>query len=168
MRKQLLLAGCLAALYAASGTPASATSNASFTLTSGALSISAPTALVSLGTQDVSNVSSTITGSLGAVTVSDLRGGVTTWTASVISTAFTPPAGPADPASNVSYSAGTITQTGVVATAIPASNLTGVTTVVTGASGGISSATWNPSISVLVPANLAPGVYSATITHSVA
>jgi len=39
---------------------------------------------------------------------------------------------------------------------------------VTGASGGISSATWNPSISVLVPANLAPGVYSATITHSVA
>ena len=37
MRKQLLLAGFLAALYAASGTPASAAPNASFTLTSGSL-----------------------------------------------------------------------------------------------------------------------------------
>jgi hypothetical protein len=168
MRKRLLFASCLVVLCAASAAPAGAATSTSFTLTSGALSISAPTGAVSLGTQDVSNVSSTITGSLGPVTVSDLRGGVTTWTASVISTAFTPPAGPADPASNVSYSVGTVTQTGVVATATPASNLTGVTTVVTGASGGISSATWNPSISILVPANLAPGVYSATITHSVA
>ena len=37
-----------------------------------------------------------------------------------------------------------------------------------GASAGISTASWNPTISVLVPANFAPGVYSATITHSVA
>jgi hypothetical protein len=86
----------------------------------------------------------------------------------VISTAFTPPSGPADPASNVSYAAGTITQSGVVAAAVAATDLTGVTTVVNGASAGISSASWNPSISVLVPANYAPGVYSATITHSVA
>lgn len=56
----------------------------------------------SLGSQPVSNSSSTITGTLGVVIVSDLRGGTTTWTASVISTAFTPPAGPADPASNLS------------------------------------------------------------------
>jgi hypothetical protein len=93
---------------------------------------------------------------------------VTTWTASVIASAFTPPSGPADPASNVSYAAGTITQSGVVATATAASDLTGVTTVMSGASAGISSATWNPSISILVPANFAPGIYSATITHSVA
>jgi hypothetical protein len=39
---------------------------------------------------------------------------------------------------------------------------------VTGTSTGISTASWNPSISVLVPANMAPGVYSATITSSVA
>jgi hypothetical protein len=87
----------------------------------------------------------------------------------VISTAFTPPAGPADPASNVSYAAGAITaSSAVVGTAVAAANLTGVSTVVTGASTGISSATWNPTITVLVPANFAPGVYSATITHSVA
>jgi hypothetical protein len=104
-----------------------------------------------------------------AAVVSDQRGGATTWTVSVISTAFTPPAGPADPASNVSYAAGTITMSaGVVATGVAASNLTGVTTVVTGTSTGISSASWNPTISVLVPGNFAPGVYGATITHSVA
>ncbi len=87
----------------------------------------------------------------------------------MISTAFTPPSGPADPASNVSYMAGVVTVSPtVVATAVDASNLTGVSTVMTGASTGISTATWNPTISVVVPGNFAPGVYSATITHSVA
>jgi hypothetical protein len=167
MRKLLLLTGLLAAA-AATAVSARAATPATFTLTAGGLSISAPTSSVSLGSQAVSNSSFTITGSLGVVTVSDQRGGVTTWTASVISTAFTPPSGPADPASNVSYAAGTITQLGVVAAAVAATNLTGDTTVVNGASAGISSASWNPSISVLVPANYAPGVYSATITHSVA
>ena len=168
-QKILLIVGTLAILAAAIVMPAGAVTPASFTLTAGALSISAPTGSVSLGSQVASTSASTITGALGVVTVSDQRGGPTTWTASVISTAFTPPAGPADPASNVSYAAGTITQSAtVVATGAPASDLTGVTAVVTGTSTGISTASWNPSISVLVPANFAPGVYSATITHSVA
>jgi hypothetical protein len=167
MRRFVLLT-CLLAAAAATAVSAGATTPTTFTLTAGGLSISAPTGSVSLGSQPVSNTSFTITGSLGVVTVSDQRGGVTTWTASVISTAFTPPSGPADPAANVSYAAGTITQSGVVATAVAAADLTGVTTVVNGASAGISSASWNPTISVLVPANFAPGVYSATITHSVA
>jgi hypothetical protein len=167
MRRFVLLAGMLAGV-AATAVSAGATTPATFTLTAGGLSISAPTGSVSLGSQAVSNNPFTITGSLGVVTVSDQRGGVTTWTASVISTAFTPPSGPADPAANVSYAAGTITQSGVVASAVAASDLTLVTAVVNGASAGISSASWNPSISVLVPANFAPGVYSATITHSVA
>ena len=149
--------------------PAGAATPATFTLTAGALSISAPTASVSLGSQVAATSASTIIGALGPVTVTDQRGGTTTWTTSVISTAFTPPAGPADPANNVSYAAGAITDSPtVVATAVPAPDLTGVSTVVTGASTGISTATWNPTISVVVPANFAPGVYSATITHSVA
>jgi hypothetical protein len=168
MWKFLLLAVALTTIVAATALPAGAVTPTSFTLTAGALSISAPTSGVSLGSQVAATSSSTISGPLGTVTVSDQRGGVTSWTASVISSAFTPPAGPADPASNISYAAGTITAAGVVATAVSASDLTGVTTVVTGASGGISTATWNPTISVLVPANLAPGIYSATITHSVA
>jgi hypothetical protein len=169
LRTFVLVASSVAVLAAAAALPAAADTTATFTLTAGALSISAPVGSVSLGTQTVSNSSSTISGLLGVVTVSDQRGGVTTWTASVISTAFTPPAGPADPASNVSYAAGAITASAtVVPTALAALNLTGVTSVVTGASTGISSASWNPTISVVVPANFAPGVYSATITHSVA
>jgi hypothetical protein len=169
MRKFLLLAITSCTLGVAAAMPAGAATPASFTLTSGALSISAPTGSVSLGTQVAATGSSTIAGPLGVVTVSDQRGGPTTWTASVISTAFTPPAGPADPASNVSYGAGAITQSATVAaTAVAAPDLTGVATVVTGTSTGISTASWNPTISVLVPANFAPGIYSATITHSVA
>jgi hypothetical protein len=169
MRKLLLLAGTLALMGAAVAMPARSATPATFTLLSGALSLSAPVASVSLGSQLAATSASTITGSLGVVTVSDQRGGATTWTASVISTAFTPPAGPADPASNVSYAAGTITQSGtVVAVGVPQADLTGVVTVVTGTSTGISTASWNPSISVLVPANFAPGIYAATITHSVA
>src|ERR1700722_1897206 len=81
-------------LYAS---PASAITPMSFTLTSGTLSISAPTSNVSLGSEVSSTTSSTISGTLGLVTVTDQRGGVTTWTASAIATAFTPSVGPADP-----------------------------------------------------------------------
>jgi hypothetical protein len=169
MRKFLLLASASALLAAVTALPAGAVTPATFSLTAGGLSISAPTSSVSLGSQVASTSSSTISGALGTVTVSDQRGGTTTWTASVISSAFTPPSGPADPASNVSYAAGTITASAtVVATGVPASDLTAVSTVVTAASTGISTASRNPTISVFVPANFAPGVYAATITHSVA
>jgi hypothetical protein len=166
----LSLAAALSLIAAtASMAGASGATPMSFTLTAGALSISTPTLNADLGSQVSSTTSSTISGALGVVTVTDQRGGTTTWTASAIATAFTPTAGPADPASNVSYTSGTITQSAtVVATAINVSNLTGVSTVVTGASTGISTASWNPTISVVVPANFAPGVYTATITQSVA
>jgi hypothetical protein len=161
--------GALGLATALPATPAGAATPASFTLTAGALSISSPTVGVSLGSQVASANATTMSGQLGTVSVTDQRGGTTTWTASVISTAFTPTAGPADPASNVSYAAGTITDSStVVATAVAASDLTGVSTVVTGASTGISTATWDPTITVIVPADFAPGVYTATITHSVA
>jgi hypothetical protein len=148
---------------------ASAATPMTFTLTAGALSISTPTANAALGTEVSSTTATTISGSLGVVTVTDQRGGVTTWTTSAIATAFIPPSGPADPASNVSYAAGVISvSTTVVATAVNAADLTGVSTVVTGASTGISTASWNPTISVIVPANFAPNVYSSVITQSVA
>src|ERR1700681_4313247 len=150
MRKLLFIASAVVALAAGTALPAGATTPATFTLIAGALSISAPTASVPLGSQVASPVSSTITGSLGVVMVTDQRGGATTWTASVIATAFTPPAGPGDPASNVSYRTGTITASAtVVATPVAASDLTGVSPVVTGASTGISTARWNPTISVV-------------------
>ena len=143
----------------------------SFQLTAGSLSISAPTAGVSLGSQTVSANAGTISGQLGVVTVTDQRGGATTWVASVIVTAFTPTTGPAVtpiPASSVHYAVGTVTQSGVVTTEPATSDLTGVSPVVNGFSAGLSTASWDPTISVSLPANAAPGVYSATITHSVA
>jgi hypothetical protein len=171
MRKYILF-GCTAAFTSAAifaSLPAHADTPVTFTLTTGALSISAPIASVSLGSQVALASDSTITGSLGVVTVTDQRGGTTTWTASVISTAFTPTAGPADPASNISYDPGTITSSATVtATGVAVTDLTGVVPVVTGASTGISSASWNPTIAVVVPADFAPGVYVASITHSVA
>jgi hypothetical protein len=168
MRKFLLVTSALSMLAVASALSASANIT-TFTLTSGALSISPPSATVSLGSQVASTTATTMSGSLGTVTVSDQRGGTTTWVASAISTAFTPTAGPADPASNVSYAAGAITNSALVtAAAVAAPDLTGVSPVVNGSSTGISTTSWNPTISVVIPANLAPGVYSATITHSVA
>ena len=173
MRRIMLLGSTIVLLGIGAALPAGAAvtggTPASFTLTAGALSISVPTGPVSLGSQLALTTSSTMSGSLGVVTVSDQRGGTTTWTTSVISGAFTPGAGPADPASNLSYAAGPITASAnVVATAVPATDLTGESTVVTGASSGISTASWDPTITVIVPANFAPGVYYATITHSVA
>jgi hypothetical protein len=172
MTKKLLCSLCVSflligmILFAPS---ASAITPMSFELTAGALSISTPSVNADLGSEVSSTSSSTISGSLGVVTVTDQRGGTTTWTTSAIATAFTPSGGPADPASNVSYLAGTITVSStVVATAVNVTNLTGVSTVVTGASTGISTASWNPTISVIIPANFAPGTYTATITQSVA
>ena len=165
---------CVAALAAAGATvlmagPALAATPASFDITGGALSISAPIAGVSLGTQVASTGSFVISGPLGLVTVTDGRGGVTSWTASVISTAFTPSMGPADPASNVGYASGPFTISGgATPTGTDASDLTGVTPVVSATSTGISSVSWNPTISITVPGSFAPGHYTATITHSVA
>ncbi|HUX69953.1 MAG TPA: hypothetical protein VMV41_05545 [Cellulomonadaceae bacterium] len=108
---------------------------------------------------------------LGVVRVSDARSAAAGagWVASVISTAFTPAAGPTIAASLVSYTAGTITKTGTATyTANDPGDLTGVSPAVT-ATGitGDNSATWNPTITVTVPGGTIAGVYTATITHSV-
>jgi hypothetical protein len=146
-------------------------STATVTVTGGALSITVPTDAGNLGTRANSVLGGTISGALGPVQVNDARSAAagSGWVVSVISTAFTPPSGPAIPASAVSYTAGTITKVGTATyTANDPGNLTGVVPAVT-ATGitGDNSATWNPTITVTVPGGTAPGVYSATITHSV-
>jgi hypothetical protein len=170
MRNFLLIASTLATVAAAIALPAGA-DTMSFTLTAaGVLSISAPSGDVSLGSQMSLNSASTLTGQLGTVTVSDLRGGSQTWTASVIASSFTPvPTGTAIAASAITYVPGALTFTGGAAgTAVTGVGLAGVTTVVNGSGSGVGTASWNPTISVAVPANFAAGVYTSTITHSVA
>jgi hypothetical protein len=176
MRKRTLLAaiatGMLTlgvALPARAAT--SGVTTATVTVTGGFLSITVPVAAGSLGTLPNSVGGGVISGPLGQVQVSDARSAPagSGWVASVIATAFTPPAGPTIAASAVSYSAGTITKVGTATyTANDPGNLTGVVPAVT-ATGitGDNSATWNPTITINVPGGMAAGLYSATITHSV-
>ena len=144
---------------------------ATVTITGGALSITVPTNAGSLGSQRNAVGGETISGPLGQVQVSDARSAAagSGWVATVISSAFTPPAGPAIAASAISYSAGTIAKLGT-ATYVDndPDNLTGVSAAVT-ATGvtGDNAATWNPTITVTVPGGMAAGTYAATITHSV-
>lgn len=147
------------------------TSTATITLTGGALSISVPTTAGNLGTRANTVTGGIITGPLGQVQVNDARSAAagSGWVTSVISSAFTPPAGPAIAATAVGYTAGPITKVGTATyVANDPGDLTGVTAAVT-ATGitGDNSATWTPSIYVTVPGGMAAGVYSATITHSV-
>ena len=133
--------------------------------------MSVPADTGSLGSRANTVTGGTISGPLGQVQVNDARSAAagSGWVASVISTAFTPPSGPAIPASAVSYTAGAIVKVGTATyTANDPANLTGVAPAVT-ATGitGDNSATWNPTINVAVPGGMAANLYSATITHSV-
>lgn len=170
-RLLIATATCALPLVVASSAQAEPTV-ATVTVTGGALSITVPAGTVDLGTRANTVAGGTISGPLGQVQVSDARSAAagSGWVASVISTAFTPPAGPAIAASAVSYTAGTIAKVGTATyEANDPTNLTGVAPAVT-ATGitGDNSATWIPTINVAVPGGMAAGVYSATITHSVA
>ena len=170
--RSLIVAAAAGLLSLGIALPASAdTTTASVTVTGGTLTISAPAAAGSLGSIANSVSGGTIDGSLGQVQVLDARSAAagSGWIASVISTAFTPAAGPTIPASAVGYSAGTITKTGTATyTANDPGNLTGASAAVT-ATGitGDNSATWNPTIHVTVAGGTIATTYSAIITHSV-
>ena len=174
-RRRLLVALAAGVLTLGMTLPASAATTApttaTITITGGSLAITAPADAGNLGTRTNTVLGGTISGSLGQVQVEDGRSAAagSGWVVSVISTAFTPSAGPAIGASAVSYTVGTITKQGTATyTANDPPNLTGVAPAIT-ATGitGDNSATWNPTINVLVPGRMAANVYSATITHSV-
>ena len=140
-----------------------------FTVTGGALAMTAPTS---------SNLGSgapgtTISHSLGTVTVTDTRALLSaTWTATASSTAFT--TGLASlaetiPASDVNYNPGSITTTGTITATGTAVTLSGTPqTVVAGTAGvGNDTASWNPTLAVSVPAASVGGLYTGTLTQSV-
>ncbi len=172
MRMHLIITPIVAsaALLVLGAGPAMAQTDATFTITGGGLAISAPAGTVSLGTATAKAGAQEISAALGNVTVTDGRGGVAGWVASVISTAFTPVApAVAVPASAVLYDTPASTESGTsTVTAQDAVGPVGVmpvqtATLVSGANG----ATWSPTITVTVPAGAMPGVYAATLTHSV-
>jgi hypothetical protein len=146
---------------------------------SGTLQISAPTtANLSNGVVTPVTPGGTVVGSLGTVTVTDLRSLTgASWTASVSSTAFTTggATGPETiPAADLAYNPtatlvstfGTYgSLTGIPLAAL--SNAAAATVDATGANGD-NQATWNPVITVSVPDTAVTGTYAGTITHSVA
>ncbi|AWS43065.1 hypothetical protein [Streptosporangium sp. 'caverna'] len=143
-----------------------------FTITAGALAITVPPT-ANLGSAAAGAAS--ISGQLGPVTVTDARGAlVASWTVTVSSTSFTTGgATPAEtiPNSAVNYSAGLPTSTtglGVFTPGLPGSLASPRTAFSLAAGIGNNSATWNPTITVNLPAAVVTGVYTGTITHSVA
>jgi hypothetical protein len=139
-----------------------------FTLTTGALSISAP-ATASLGSTTVT--APAISGQLGTVAVTDTRGQlVSNWSVSASSTAFTATSkdGTATiPATSVSYLPGAVTGTGVAVGLPKVLNLPIPVVTATGILGN-NNGSWNPTLTVTLPGTGAvAGDYSGTITHSV-
>jgi hypothetical protein len=164
-----LTGGIVATAMPAGAAPGDTTTT--FAITAGALSISVP-ATANLGSISAGAVS--LNGSLGNVTVTDLRGGLLPlWTSTVAATDFTTGGGSANEKvvkADVSYASGLATTTGLgvfapqtgVALSAPAraSNFVGVA--------GNNSATWNPTLTLSLLASQVAGTYTGTITHSVA
>jgi hypothetical protein len=141
-----------------------------FTVTTGALAMTAPTA-ANLGS---GAPGTTITSNLGGnVTVTDSRAELSaSWTATASSTDFTTGgATPSEtiPADDVTYAPGTITTTGTItATGTDITLSADPQTVVAGTAGvGNNSASWDPTLAVAVPAAAVGGVYTATLIQSV-
>jgi hypothetical protein len=137
-----------------------------FTVTSGALTLSVPASAV-LGS---GAPGTTISGAIGPCTVSDARAlASASWTVTAAETDFLNGAATI-PATAATYSVGTITTTGTI-TATP-TNITlsnGAQTVVTGSGGvGDNTASWDPTVAVNVPASAIGGAYTGTLTQSVA
>lgn len=148
-----------------------------FTLTAGALAITAP-ASANLGS--AATGSSTASAQLGAVSVSDGRGALLgSWTGSVSSTDFTTGGNTANETiakASVDYWSGAATASSGVGVFTPG-QLTALlkTTLSTGRTAfaaasvvGNNSVTWNPTVIINVPSAAVAGTYSGTITHSIA
>ncbi|WP_210821218.1 ice-binding family protein [Micromonospora sp. D93] len=141
----------------------------------GELSISAPE-MADLGSASLGGV---VSGNLGPVTVTDERLlSEPTWTATVVATNFVTSGVPVHTISNTnaSYWSGPATATSGIGTftsgqptAADAEIINVERTAFTLTDGvGNNSATWDPVVSVQIPLTAVAGVYSGTITFSVA
>ncbi|MBB2743125.1 UNVERIFIED_ORG: hypothetical protein FHR35_002947 [Microbispora rosea subsp. rosea] len=121
----------------------------------------------------------TISASMGTVTVADSRSGIPPWTATVSATNFTTGSGTPTQTittANVFYWSGPVTASSGVGTRNPgqptAASRVALTSPVTAFSGRKQatpmSTSWQPTVVITIPSNAAAGVYTGTITHSVA
>ncbi len=166
LRTPLLLGAAATALVVGVAGPASAADTATtFMLTGGDLSV-APAASAALGSAATGAASTS--GSLGANSVTDARGGTVGWTVSAASAGFTGPG--STHSTGVSYTSGAVTNTGTVTVvgSSPASIASAATVVAGTAVSGNNTASWTPSLTVALPADALAGAYTGTVTTSVA
>ncbi|MCA1008150.1 WxL domain-containing protein [Rhodococcus hoagii] len=174
MRKQLASLGVAGvAVAAALVAPAHASAEdttTTFELVAGGLTI-APQASAALNTAQTG--ASDVLGLLGEVTVTDSRGNNAGWTVTVSSSEFALAAESGDTtiaATQVQYNPGTVERTGTVTTTPSAvAGLDSAKTVVAGtAARGNNTASWNPTLTVGLPSDALAGVYTGTVSTSVA
>lgn len=168
IRTPLALGTVASAILLASALPASADNTATtFTLTGGSLTLAVQ------GTAALTNATSgttAITGSLGAVTVTDARGGTANWNVSGASTAFTGALTTPSSSTAVSYTGGVVTESGTITVADGAAKTlttTAVSVVAPTALSGNNTASWTPNLAVTMPAGALADTYSGTVTTSI-
>lgn len=167
LTKRIALGAVVTAMVAAGALPASAADTATtFTLTGGSLTLGVQgTAAL---TSEASGVAAnTITGTLGAVTVDDARGGTAGWVVSAGSSTFTGTS--LSSSTDVKYTNGTVTETGTntVAAASDVSITAPAAVATATAVSGNNTAAWNPTLDVSMPAGALAGNYSGTVTTSI-
>lgn len=178
-RRRLAAAAAVAALSVLTSgeTRATASTNTSFTLTAGTLSISEP-ATASLGTATSSTSGTSITGHLGTTTINDSRGSVAGWTVTISASNFSDGASHTVAASKLSaYVAVGDGPTVTSGIAVPATThstaLTALTlstssqTLVTATTTGSNIVTYNPTVVVNLDSSVIAGTYTGTITQTV-
>ena len=170
-----LAAAMLLLAPAAASAATTGDTTVTFTVTAGTLDITVPTT-VDLGSAAPGG---TVSAPLGAVTVTDTRGASpATWTTTVTSTDYT--TGAATPTETITTADATY-WSGPATSSTPATGFTpgqptagdadALTTDVTAfafSGAGGNTATWNPTLTITIPATAVAGPYSGTVTHSVA
>jgi hypothetical protein len=146
--------------------PGDPSTTVTFTVTSGALTLTVPVS-ANLGS---GAPGTTISAPIGPCTVTDARAlASASWTVTAAETDFSNGA-QTIVATDATYAGGTVTTTGTIT--VTPTNVTlsnSAQTVLTGSAGvGDNTASWNPTIAVNVPAAAVAGLYNGTLTQSVA
>jgi hypothetical protein len=168
----VVVAGWVLPAAGPAGAATTGSTTATFSIVSGALSISVP-ATASFGS--VPSGATVLSALLGDVQVVDARAGTAgSWTATVSSTSFvTGAASPAEtiPAGDVTYDPGEAIASTGTATFTPGATGTlaaPITAFSASSEVGSTSVTWDPQITIAIPPAAVSGTYTGTITHSVA
>jgi hypothetical protein len=168
------LAGSVFAASPALAATANDTTAVTFTLTAGSLAIDAPTSK-DLGSVGTSSTASVIGGALGTTTVTDARGGLlTAFTVTLSSSDFTTGTATATETisgATVSAYSGVVGHTNTMGVEVETTSAApvlsgGAITSLTGYS-GTDVATYDPTISIPIPATNVAGDYAGTITQTV-